>query len=94
MLTGRQVNEEETMAVASMSALASRGADASSSARSLAGTPLLLDESPPPPLPPSTQQSSPQPEIDPLPHTSQRSLSVFSLGDGAQLRRSRYLLRF
>jgi hypothetical protein len=52
MLTDSQVNEEETMAVASMSAPACRDADASSSARSLAGTSLLLDESPPPPPPP------------------------------------------
>jgi hypothetical protein len=42
-LTGRQVNEDETMAVASMSAPASRGVDARANARRLAWTPLLLD---------------------------------------------------
>jgi hypothetical protein len=65
MLTRRQDNEEETMAVASMSSLASRGADTGISTRRLAWTPLLLDQSPPPL--PLTQQSPLQPEVDPLP---------------------------
>jgi hypothetical protein len=76
MLTGRQVNEEETMVVASMSTSASRGADVVSSVRSLAGTSLLLDESPPPPPPPLTQHSLPQPGIDPLPRITEVTFGI------------------
>jgi hypothetical protein len=67
------------MVVASMSPPASRGADDGSSARSLTGTSLLLDESPPPPPPPSplsTQQSPPQPGIDPLPRITEITFGI------------------
>jgi hypothetical protein len=66
------------MAVASMLGPASRGADAGSSARSLAGTSLLLDESPPSPLPPSTHQSPPQSGIDPLPRITEVTFGILS----------------
>jgi hypothetical protein len=82
-LTGRQVNKEETMAVASMSAPASRGADSGSSERSLAGTSLPLDESPPsppPPPPPSTQQSPLQLGIDLLPCITKVTFGILSGG--------------
>jgi hypothetical protein len=81
------------VAVTSMSAPASRGADVGSNVRSLAGSLLLLDESPPPPPPPSTQQSPQQPEIDPLPRITEVTFGILS-GDGAQLRWSRYPLPF